>query len=88
MKSTAFLCLVAVTVALCFLNESAEAQDSCFQGAEPGICRASIPRFYFDSRSGKCDRFTYGGCGGNNNNFRSYNECQSFRSYCLRRRGF
>ena len=40
-----------------------------------GNCRASIPKFYFNSQSGKCERFLYGGCNGNDNNFPSFREC-------------
>ena len=34
-----------------------------------GVCKADIPRFYFDSRTNRCHSFKYTGCGGNNNNF-------------------
>ena len=54
----------------------------CHQAAEPGDCLALIPRFYFDSDAGTCEAFTYGGCGGNENNFETqdacYDTCESF----------
>lgn len=34
-----------------------------------GFCKARIPRYYFNSASGKCEKFFYGGCGANGNNF-------------------
>ena len=37
--------------------------------------RASISRWYFDPQSGQCNEFLYGGCGGNQNNFESLEEC-------------
>ncbi|XP_062872879.1 kunitz-type protease inhibitor 2 isoform X2 [Trichomycterus rosablanca] len=45
--------------------------------AEPqvGLCRASIPRFYY--KNGKCQRFTYGGCSGNENNYATEEECMN-----------
>lgn len=35
--------------------------DACYQGADTGPCRASIPRFYYNARSGRCDTFNWGG---------------------------
>ena len=43
-----------------------------------GPCEALHPRYYFDAESGKCRRFIYGGCGGNQNNFASMSECMNF----------
>ena len=41
------------------------------------MCRALIPRFYHDKADGKCKEFYYGGCGGNNNNFLTIEDCQN-----------
>ncbi|XP_026736897.1 kunitz-type serine protease inhibitor long epsilon-dendrotoxin Arg55-like [Trichoplusia ni] len=55
-----------------------DARDSkCLQPAEPGICRAEIPRFYFNSETEKCEQFFYGGCMGNSNRFKTIEECKS-----------
>ena len=48
----------------------------CALDKETGRCRASMRRYYFDSSSGLCKRFVYGGCGGNGNNFRTIQECR------------
>merc|ERR1712142_939067 len=40
-----------------------------------GVCKALIPRWTFDNSSQKCEEFSYGGCGGNENNFESKEEC-------------
>lgn len=32
--------------------------------AETGLCRAAIPKYYFDHKSGLCKEFNWGGCGG------------------------
>ncbi len=50
--------------------------DVCALPAENGPCRAYIPRWYNDPASGQCERFVYGGCGGNENNFRTQAECR------------
>lgn len=50
--------------------------DVCSLPAEAGPCDAAIPRWYHDAESGHCERFVYGGCGGNANNFATLAECQ------------
>ena len=40
-----------------------------------GPCDAAIPRFWFNASAGRCERFIYGGCGANANNFQSIEEC-------------
>ncbi|XP_034752604.1 BPTI/Kunitz domain-containing protein-like isoform X7 [Etheostoma cragini] len=40
-----------------------------------GPCRGQIPRYFFNSSSTSCQLFTYGGCGGNQNNFQTEKEC-------------
>jgi hypothetical protein len=36
----------------------------CYQLPDPGRCKAYMPSYYYDSISGKCKEFIYGGCGG------------------------
>lgn len=47
----------------------------CLQPADSGLCKASERRFYYNSATGKCHRFNYTGCGGNNNNFTTRRRC-------------
>lgn len=46
-------------------------------------CDTAAPSamYYFDSRADDCSGVEYQGCGGNDNRFRSYDEC---RESCLR----
>ncbi|UJR08655.1 hypothetical protein I4U23_012914 [Adineta vaga] len=48
----------------------------CKLPREMGPCRSAKDRFYFDLSSNECKAFTYGGCQGNKNNFRSLDKCQ------------
>ncbi|KAG7470748.1 hypothetical protein MATL_G00117080 [Megalops atlanticus] len=42
-----------------------------------GPCRAAFPRFYYDAANQTCNRFIFGGCGSNGNNFETEEECKS-----------
>uniref|UniRef100_A0A131Y5D8 Putative serine protease inhibitor n=1 Tax=Ixodes ricinus TaxID=34613 RepID=A0A131Y5D8_IXORI len=59
-------------------------EESCKPAAEPGVCDAYMPRWFFNVDTGACERFIYGGCGGNANNYLTFAECERT---CLRRDG-
>ena len=42
---------------------------------ESGPCTSNILRWYYNYAVGRCQQFTYGGCHGNQNNFKSLNNC-------------
>ncbi|KAJ8414561.1 hypothetical protein AAFF_G00037630 [Aldrovandia affinis] len=54
---------------------STDFAEQCQAQAKTGPCRASIPRYFYNHTSGACQRFTYGGCRGNRNNYASAEEC-------------
>ncbi|XP_009075128.1 PREDICTED: tissue factor pathway inhibitor [Acanthisitta chloris] len=54
-----------------------EKPDFCFQEKDPGICRGYFSRYFYNKETELCEAFKYGGCLGNQNNFRSLEECQS-----------
>jgi len=43
---------------------------------EPGPCRASIPAWYYNKATERCEAFSYGGCDGNANRFHSEEQCE------------
>ena len=50
-------------------------ESACDLPKERGLCLGYMPRYYFDKETGVCKKFIYGGCGGNENNFISEEEC-------------
>ena len=48
----------------------------CELPGDSGPCVAAFPRYYFNKSSGMCEKFIYGGCEGNQNNFRTIGECK------------
>lgn len=50
--------------------------DVCSQPLIIGTCRARIPLYYFDSKTNSCEKFEYGGCDGNDNQFATLDECK------------
>lgn len=48
----------------------------CLLQVNEGPCRGDIERYYYNTITQKCELFSYGGCQGNANNFRSFQECQ------------
>ena len=58
-----------------------EAPDTCSLPAETGDCDGIFPRYSFNSDSGQCEQFIFGGCGGNDNNFETIEQCQQTCKY-------
>ena len=58
-------------------------EDFCNLKPDPGNCFMDIPKWYFDPRIGGCRNFSYGGCGGNKNRFKTKEECSKKSLSCL-----
>ncbi|KAL6489035.1 hypothetical protein MHYP_G00027760 [Metynnis hypsauchen] len=53
-----------------------DSNAQCFLDKDIGtVCRDYVQRWYYDSALDACSIFWYGGCGGNNNRFRTEIEC-------------
>jgi len=50
--------------------------EICGLERQVGHCKGLIPKFYYDKATKSCEPFNYGGCGGNENNFMTFEECQ------------
>ena len=47
----------------------------CFLPKDPGPCKKHVPSYYYDKTTSQCQFFSYGGCEGNQNRFKSVDEC-------------
>lgn len=52
-------------------------KDVCSFPKNGGSCDKALTNWYFNSQTEKCVKFTYGGCEGNANNFRTKEACET-----------
>ncbi|CAL4099000.1 unnamed protein product, partial [Meganyctiphanes norvegica] len=50
-------------------------KEKCTAPPEIGMCRAAFPKFYYDPSTSTCLQFIFGGCGGNDNQYKTAEEC-------------
>ena len=56
-------------------TRGSEITDLCMRPKHTGRCFADFSKWYWNKDSCSCERFTYGGCGSNGNNFRTKEAC-------------
>ena len=49
----------------------------CSLSPETGPCYALMPRYFHNSKTKRCEKFNYGGCYGNTNNFKTRESCEA-----------
>ncbi|XP_069574476.1 collagen alpha-6(VI) chain-like isoform X1 [Brachyistius frenatus] len=54
-----------------------QARDACLQNQDQGGCQNYTMMWFFDTEQSECSRFWYGGCGGNENRFKTQDECEN-----------
>jgi len=70
---TVRVCLICAFVEICVVQP----YDKCQLPIESGECMAYMRRYAYNSSSGECELFIYGGCPGNANRFDYKNECEA-----------
>uniref|UniRef100_A0A8B9CST8 Tissue factor pathway inhibitor n=1 Tax=Anser brachyrhynchus TaxID=132585 RepID=A0A8B9CST8_9AVES len=58
-------------------RDNVDMPDFCFHEKDPGTCRGFFSRYFYNKETKLCEIFKYGGCLGNQNNFKSLEECQT-----------
>uniref|UniRef100_A0A674HY55 BPTI/Kunitz inhibitor domain-containing protein n=1 Tax=Terrapene triunguis TaxID=2587831 RepID=A0A674HY55_9SAUR len=66
----------ATTISPSEVRGVVDGDDPCFLGKNSGVkCTSYSLLWYYRVDTGSCDRFWYGGCGGNANRFNSEQDC-------------
>ena len=52
-----------------------EQPTRCSAEPDTGPCRGSIPAYYYDPEDAICKMFVWGGCGGNDNKYKTIRDC-------------
>ncbi|CAM4546151.1 unnamed protein product, partial [Lepidochelys kempii] len=73
MKSGAIVLLLGLLALWVQLPPAAG--DLCRLPADPGSCYAMIPHWFYNWQAKKCEKFTYRGCDGNENNSETQTGC-------------
>ncbi|XP_062587847.1 BPTI/Kunitz domain-containing protein-like, partial [Saccostrea cucullata] len=71
-------CRSDLSVVCTLIDCGGNPSDVCSQPKVVGPCKALIRRWWYNKRTAnRCERFNYGGCQGNQNNFESKKGCEN-----------
>ncbi|KAB0350527.1 hypothetical protein FD754_015384, partial [Muntiacus muntjak] len=57
------------------LKHAASKPEFCLEPELKGPCKDQMTRYFYNAKTGYCEPFVYGGCGGNKNNFQTLSDC-------------
>ncbi|XP_022817105.1 trypsin inhibitor-like [Spodoptera litura] len=72
MKFLYFLVFLVLSVQYIF----GATDPDCLEPIKTGRCRGYFIRYAYNTTSGRCQSFVYGGCQANNNNFQTFRQCE------------
>ncbi|NXV72566.1 SPIT1 inhibitor, partial [Atlantisia rogersi] len=55
---------------------SEQTEEHCLTPKKVGWCRGSFPRWFYNPSLQQCEKFTFGGCKPNKNNYLREEECK------------
>ena len=70
-------CTCDATGAVACTDKDCVGDPVCELAFEVGDCDAAIPVWWHDASTGRCEQQIYGGCGGNDNRFETFEACQA-----------
>ncbi|XP_042300130.1 kunitz/BPTI-like toxin, partial [Sceloporus undulatus] len=76
MQSVGFVLLLGFLTFCAEMTLIAGQPAFCHLPPDPGPCRGNMPRYFYNPVSKSCEKFIYGGCHGNKNNFKTLEKCR------------
>ncbi|BFZ20773.1 hypothetical protein BsWGS_23812 [Bradybaena similaris] len=73
----AVCCVLVLLACLCLQTLGKSLPTICTLPPDVGPCKAAIPKYFYNPKTGTCEEFIYGGCPGNQNRFNNINACRT-----------